>query len=132
MAIESVSGSLVAAMVAWGRVNRRVYRDQAPSGATFPYITFFDLPSTAVLDGDGRVLAWNRQIQVSLWQQLKNEDRALVASLVSWLNGRQLTPPDQASIYSCRVNDTNRLPDPSPRVVQDALTLSVKHDGVSQ
>jgi hypothetical protein len=57
----------------------RVYRNQAPPGVTFPYVTIFDnivrLPS---MHGDGRSLAQKRRAQVSIWEQVGAESEDLV------------------------------------------------------
>jgi len=125
MSTESVAGDVRTAVVAWGGVSGRAFRDAAPNRATFPYVTFFEMPSTPRLSGDGRVVAWARQVQVSLWQTLKTENRTLVADLTHALDGINVGIEE----YGCHVVESQRLPDPAGEVVQDALTILVTHNG---
>lgn len=125
---ESVAGDVRAVVVAWGAVSGRVFRDSAPNRATFPYATFFELPAAPRLSGDGRVTAWQRQVQVSLWQMLKSENRTLVGGLMHALDGASVG----AGAYGCHVVESQRLPDPAGEVVQDAVTVLVAHNGTKQ
>jgi len=128
---ESVAGAVKAVLVQWGVVAGRIFRDQAPTGATLPYVTFFELPGSPILNGDAAAMTWTRGVQFSLWQTTKDESRTLTKNFIATLNGARLVVPG-VSIYGCRVADTNRIPDPSAPLVQDAVTLQISHDGSIQ
>ena len=129
--VESVVGAVRTVLVSWDHVGGRVFRDRAPSsGATFPYVVLTDLSMATQLAGDSKTMAWGHPLQVSLWQKVRDESRSLVAEMLTALDGAGLTVSG-AKIYGCQVSDTQRIVDPDGEVVQDAVTLQVRHNGAT-
>jgi hypothetical protein len=128
---NTIGGALRAAAVAWGGVNARVFRDSAPDGATFPYVTYLDPISTVPrVTGDGRVLLRDTQVQFSLWQKVREEDDALLPGLVEALEGAALVVDSGRKLFPARVSSIVRVTDPDALVVHHALTVGVNHAGV--
>lgn len=129
--VESIIGAIKTVIVADGVVSGRVFKDRAPAGATAPYVVLTDISMASGLTGDGgRTMAWTHPVQASLWQTLRAESRTLLVDLIDALDGAALAVPG-AKVYACAVSDTQRIVDPDGEVVQDAVTLQVRHDGAT-
>lgn len=112
-------------------LGQRMWRDSAPEGATFPYLTFIDpISDVPSLVGNQRVLARTRQIQVDLWQRYKEESDELLVALQRACDAERLAPEDPegpVAAFTTRLRSTSRVPDPDRSVVHHALTVAVAH-----
>lgn len=115
-----------------GVVNARVWADDAPQGATRPYVTITDAIGTGPgLRGDGRALMVVRRMQVDLWETLDEEDPAVARRLWAALDGaRAYLTVDGVGVTSTRlsVEAAPRLPETSNNIAHRAFTLAVRHD----
>lgn len=129
--MSTIGGALRARIVEAGIVSGRVFRDRAPDGCTFPYVTFTDPVSLVPgLAGDGNVLTRERQVSVDLWQKVREESDQLLADLAEAVDGVRLDTGDGRKVCRTRMTSLQRLDDPDALVVHHALTLTVKHEGV--
>lgn len=132
----TIGAGIQALVRAGGRVNNRAWIDEAPDGATLPYVTIADAISVATqLVGDGgneRVFV--RQVQVDLWERIEEEDAELAQGLYTDLHRKVLPtsaedptrhPSAKTRTY---VQDVQRLPEPDARIAHRAFTLAVRHD----
>jgi hypothetical protein len=122
----TVGGALRAAIVAAGVVGGKVWRDRAPDGAAYPYVTFVEPVSDApALSGDREVLARRMMVQVDLWQSAPAEQPALLSDLLDAIDGVRLSADRRT--WLCRVVDIQRLVEPDAAVVHHAFTVIVTH-----
>ena len=103
-------------------VGGRVAADEEPRGGLdFPFIRIVDhMTEAPAIRGDRRAMAWRRQIQVSLFQRLEEEDPELLDEVLGVLDGATMTTAMHLSVQS-----STRVPDPEPSVVHHAITCSV-------
>lgn len=119
-------GLLRAHIVTRAIVGARVFRDNAPAGATLPYVTFRDPMSDAPsISGDGRTLIRSRMMSWDLWQRAAAESDVLLEQLEAALDGVRLPLLRFAS--PTRLVGTARVPDPEGLLVHHALTVTVQH-----
>lgn len=129
--MSTIGGALRARVVTSGIVSGRVFRDRAPDGCTFPYVTFTDpLSLVPDLSGDGAVLMRERQVSFDLWQKVREEDDQLLVALADAVDGVWVDLGDGRKAVRTRMTSLQRLSDPDALVVHHALTLTVKHQGV--
>lgn len=125
---QTVGGAILEIIIDDGVVNQRAWADRAPDKATLPYVTFTDGVSTApALKGDSNVIALDRMVQVSLWQDSKREDFTVPRTLYGLLNGTRVVLASGVK-FRIAVTDTQRIPEADTHIVQHAFTLSIKHD----
>lgn len=125
---DNLLDGIADAVEAWGRVNARVWADDAPDNATKPYCTMDDAISTVPeVKGDGRSVMLVRQIQVNLWERLADEDPTLGPSLATYLDGLKVTI-DGHTVCRLSVDSTARLVENDDNIAHRALTISVRHD----
>lgn len=111
-----------------GVVNARVWADDAPAGATRPYVTINDaIAVTKALGGDGRTAFILRYVQVNLWEQLDLEDPAVARRLYACLEGKRITIAGATTTHLSLI-DAARLPEVDTNIAHRALTLAVRHD----
>lgn len=124
MSAQTIIGQVRELVIAWAGVSGRVWQDEAPKNATFPYVTLVDAISISkVLAGDGRGQRLSRQLQVDLWQRADVEDPTQPASLADYLDGRRI-----ADAIGLRYDSTARLRELDTNIVHWAITLSVRHE----
>lgn len=105
----------------------RCWPDAAPENPTFPYAVMTTVAGPVpILLGDGRTVARETQIQVSVWERLRDESTSLALAVINALDSATLTTT-HGSVYGCRARDTQRLSEPDQEVVQTAITLAVRH-----
>jgi hypothetical protein len=127
MAVTSVGGAIRALIVADGLVSGRCWQDDAPLGATLPYVTIDDaISASPILKGDGQTVAIVRLGTVHLWESLRAEDPALARRLWVCLDGKRVAL--DGVITRLAVDDSQRLPEPDNNNAHRALTLSIRHD----
>jgi hypothetical protein len=139
MLAATIEGSVIDLLREAGLVGGRVWAEDAPEGATRPYITLLGpLSTVARLRGDGgETMGSERLIQVNLWQDRRlpggagsGVDPSLVGRLVLALDGGVLDlDPAVGKVYQCHVQDLQRVAEPDgTNLTHHALTLSIKHD----
>ena len=108
-------------------VTTKVFRDIAPDSTAYPFITIEDdLDRTPSLQGDAVVLARNKTMNVSLWQNLDSEDVDLIESLMTAVDGVNLSGADK-TIFRCRVANVNRRAEVPDNVCHHSLVVTVTH-----
>lgn len=131
----STSGAVKALLEAQG-LGVSVFRDQAVTDATFPYITVSEDISTvpdgvwnAFDDPDGHV---SELVQVDIWQRDRHPTtRALLESytlsdaVMKALHGSRLAGAPKA-VSGVVVVDRTRLREPENNIVHTAITLQVR------
>lgn len=116
---------LRALVVADGMVNQRIFRDFAPDGATFPYITFNDGVSDGRgTHGDGVDTTRLVNQQWDLWQRARDEVDDLDHRLANILTGRH-PAVNGVKVWGTRVTQINRIADPDRLTLHHALTVSL-------
>lgn len=135
----TIEGALVAFLRDAGLVGGRVWAEDAPEGATRPYITLLGpISVSSRLRGDGgETLGSERLIQADLWQDRRlpagggsGVDPSLSGRLVLTLDGGTLDlDPDVGKVFRLHVQDLQRVVEPDgTNLTHHALTLSIKHD----
>lgn len=106
-------------------IGSKVYRDIAPPGTSYPYVTYFDqLGDRIALSGDGNVAARNTLIQIDLWQQRSAEDDSISAALGDFLESIVVGETDK-SVFVCRLFDIQRIVEFDDDIVHHAYSLNV-------
>ncbi len=117
------------------------YRDEAPAGATLPYVTIFERLALVPNGVDGRFdrdsgpHVGNETVQVSLWEQWRSpetgaltESYTLSDALVRLLDGASL-PVAPTHVWGVKFISGRRLPpELEANLVQTPLTLEVIRD----
>lgn len=120
------------------------YRDRAPDGEPFPYVTITDGVSTVFeLHGDFGDPYADRAVsdlvQVDLWERLKGstawhgdptapvEEPFLIRGLLEALHGARLGTTAPALTFAVIVDNATRLVEEDRGVVHTAITLRVRH-----
>lgn len=126
--MQTIGKAIRDAVVAWGGVGQRVYRDQAPEDATHPLVAFNEeVNNAAAMRGDGaRPMAYRRMAQVDLFQIRGDEDDELRKDLEAILDGVTLTGSDH-KVLGCTVSDTQRLVETTDGIVHHAMTLIISY-----
>lgn len=108
-----------------------VYRDRAPDGTTFPYVTVSESVSVVPdLSGDfgASTPTVTELVSVDVWQAERNgvtgESYTLVPSVVRALHGANLTAAP-TKVYGVRVVGDVRLPEPDNDLVHEAVTVEI-------
>lgn len=128
---DTIGGALRAVIVADGVLNGRVFRGRAPDGATFPYSTFLEpISDVPTLSGDARVDARRMQVQVDLWQKLREEDPAVLSRLAACVDGAQLILDSGRKAWRTRLTQVTVVDDPDALIVHHALTVTINHRGL--
>jgi hypothetical protein len=131
----STAGALKAFLEAQG-LGISVYRDQAPEGPTFPYVTVHEAISVSPEpafnsndDAEGHVI---EQVQVSIWQRsrhpdtlAKTESYTLPDAICLALTGARLTAMPTYGGH-VRVQGRTRLPEDEGTIIHDAVTIEVR------
>lgn len=129
---DNVVDAIADLIEADGVVNARVWADDAPQGATKPYVTITDAVATGPgLRGDGRNLMLVRQVQVDLWEALDAEDPAVTRRLWAALDGQRVwftVAGAGATATRLIVEAAPRLPETSNNIAHRAFTLALRHD----
>lgn len=136
---KTVEGALNALLRGAGLVGARVWAEDAPEGATRPYITILGpISTTARLRGDGGLtMALERLDQVDLWQDRRlprggsAADPLLPSALFAALDGAVLTLDESVvgKVFRCHVQDLQRVAEPDEtNLTHHAITVSIKHD----
>jgi hypothetical protein len=124
----TVGGAIRELLVADGIVNERVWADDAPEKATFPYITINDAVATGPqLQGDQRTMMLVRTVQVDLWEQKSKEHQDNARAVVTALDGATLSIAG-ATTTRLSVDDTQRFFERDTNIVHRAFTLTIRHD----
>ena len=121
---DPTTAAVRAAIVAWGRVNERCWRDSAPPKATLPYVTLLPTISRVPgLSGDAHTVVWVESMQASLWQSLTGEDDDLATDFAALLDNLNLNPQ---GVIGIGVDSVARLAERSTNIVQHATTLTFR------
>ena len=137
MTSKTIEGAVVALIRGASLVGARVWGEDAPEGATLPYITVHGPISTVPrLRGDGQTLGSERLDQVDLWQERRHPrggtavDPTLAGRLILAMDGASLDlDPAVGKAFHCHVQDLQRVPEPDEaNLTHHAITLSIKHD----
>lgn len=108
-------------------VGTKIYRDLAPPGTAYPYITYVDQMNNSIaMRGDGKVLARRYMMQVDIWQKRPDEDQAIIDEVTAVLEAVELTGTDKQN-FECRLMDIQRIVEFEDDVVHHALTLDIYH-----
>lgn len=108
-------------------VGTKIYRDLAPPGTAYPYITYVDqMTNSIAMRGDGKVLARRYMMQVDLWQKRPDENQAIIDEVTAVLEAVELTGTDKQN-FECRLMDIQRIVEFEDDVVHHALTLDIYH-----
>ena len=125
----TVGGGIRQLVVDSGVVNERIWGDDAPPKATFPYCTFVDGISIATqLTGDGgQMRVFVREVQLDLWERATDEDADVIRALYAAVDHKTIAgvPGVKTRVT---VRDVQRLPEPDTQITHHALTLAVRHD----
>lgn len=128
MAVTTIGGGIRALVVADGVVNARAWQDDAPEGATFPYVTINDAITTGrALVGDGATIMLDRQAQLDLWERIDEEDAENARRLYLALDGARVAL-DGSAVMRLRVTDSQRILEQDTNIAHRILTLAVSHD----
>jgi hypothetical protein len=120
----TIGGAVRAVIVGTGVVGAKVWRDRAPEGTAYPYVTFVEPVSwDAAVQGDARVEVRRTALQVDVWQAAPDEDPTIPRTIAVALDGADLTADDH--VFRCRVVDLRRLPEPADGVVHHVLDVVV-------
>lgn len=132
----TVEGALIGFIRGLDLVGARVWNEDAPAGATRPYVTLLGpLSTTARLRGDGgATIAAERLVQADLWQDRRlprggsASDPTLAGNLTRGLDGIRLDLVS-GKVFRCHVQDVSRVAEPDEsNLTHHSLTLSIKHD----
>lgn len=125
---DTIGGAIRDLIVNDGVVGGRVWADQAPDKATFPYVTINDAVSAPIaLGGDGVTLMIVRQLQVDLWERQDTEDQDVARAVRAALDGARPVLSGR-TVTRVTVDDTQRFLEPDTHIAHRAFTLSVRHD----
>lgn len=126
---DTAAGAVRDALVASGAVGDRVFRYSAPEGVPFPYVTFNDAVSVAQSQrGDGTTEWWVRQVQIDLWELLRDSDPVLARDIVAALNGTRVTVAGAVTM-SMSVDSVDAIPEPyDTGIAHRAISATVVHD----
>jgi hypothetical protein len=113
------------------RVFQRGHLARFGERVTLPYITWDDpITGGTELEGDCEVIAEFRVLQVSLWQKAVDHSPELVRSLKAAIRAADLNSSANRSaqhIYGPpRISDEQRIDDPEPGIVHDAISVRLK------
>jgi hypothetical protein len=139
MSAKTVEGAVIELVRACGLVGGRAWSEDAPEGATRPYVTLLGPVSvTPRLRGDGgMVMGSERLVQMDLWQDRRHPrggtavDPTLCGQLVLAVDGADLSLDESVvgKIFRCHVQDLQRVAEPDEsNLTHHAITLSIKHD----
>ena len=122
----SIGGAIRTALIAESLPGvTGIYRDFAPPSAEKPYITYFDeITNITQMEGDKKVLARLRQVQVDLWQDKSAENVGLIDSLVDSIDGIGNLGTAKF-VYKVKVSDIQRMVSSEDNLVHHAITLDV-------
>lgn len=125
---STIGGVIRDIIIADGLCNNRVWADDAPDRATYPYITINDAISVSpTLKGDQSTIMLGRIVQVDLWEQKTREDLTVARHLYSLLDGAR-APINGSTVTRVSIDDAQRFVEDQTNIVHLAFTLSVKHD----
>lgn len=134
----TIEGAVVTLLRGASLVGARVWAEDAPDGATRPYLTLLGPISTSArLRGDGgELMGAERMVQVDLWQDRRlprggsGVDPTLSGRVFSALDGAVLDlAGGPGKVYRCHVQDLQRVAEPDgTNLTHHAFTLSIKHD----
>lgn len=137
----STAGAIKALIESAG-LGLAAYRDEAPKGATKPYVTILERIAVVPNGSDGRfdhdagAHSINETVQVSLWEQWREaadggalrESYTLSDALVRLLDGASL-PVAPTHVWGVLLQSSRRLPpERDTNLVQTAMTLLVVRD----
>lgn len=132
----TVEGAIVTLLRGTGLLGARVWGEDAPEGATRPYMTVLGpLSTVARLRGDGgQLMGADRMVQADLWQDRRLPrggtavDPTLPGQVFLALDGATLDGV-AGKVYRCHVQDLQRVAEPDgTNLTHHSLTLSIKHD----
>jgi hypothetical protein len=108
-------------------VGTKIYRDLAPPGTAYPYMTYVDQMSDSIsMRGDGKVLTRRYMMQFDIWQKRPDEDQAIIDEVSALLEQIELTNTDKQN-FECRLTDIQRIVEFDDDIVHHALTLDIYH-----
>lgn len=100
-----------------------VYADTPPEGVPYPFVVVsVDVNITPIMGGDAETIATRRLVQVSLWQELDNEDEVLGQNLYDLMDGYQVTGGGGMRL---RVTNVIRYGDPDYPLIHRVFDVSV-------